>query len=115
MKNKPEAARLRMKVIAERTTLKDDWGLVILRADNGFVARTLPEKTLEAFKDDSEEDKNHVSSARELLLFILDFFNINPSRHERRRLHVIEEAGEKYMLREGEKFEKMGYKRVVKK
>jgi len=89
----------------------DDWGLIILASQNGFVVRTLPDGALEGFQG-QEDDENKVAAANELLCFILDYFNVNPSRYARRRLWVIEEVGDKYELQPGEKLVREKYYRV---
>lgn len=66
---------------------KDDWGIEILFADDGFVIRDNEGKRYPIQSDEIDELK----AGEELLWFILDFFNLRGSKHDEERLKVIRE------------------------
>ena len=93
---------------------KTDFGLEIYHCDDGFVVKD-NEGGLHPYQnneDDNEEGKT--SAAVKMFWGLIDFFNLRPSRHARERIAVIVEAGDKYVLKPGEKLVTMQYE-VVKK
>jgi DNA-binding phage protein len=95
---------------------KDAWGLTVVKAENGFVVWAFPGSEVLALENDKESERecDDVDAAKKLLWYILEYFNINPSRYVRRRLGVIEKVGEKYTLAKDEKFETEKILRAVK-
>lgn len=102
------------KKAARISVYDSQWGLVIFKAENGFLVKTIPEKEFQVFENppDSEGD---VDATMSLLWFILEHFNVNKSRYAEKVVRVVEEAGEKYTLKSDEKFEEERICRVVKK
>jgi len=92
----------------------EDWGVIILAAGNGFIVRTLPDGDLESFGGNPNK-RDDAEAALQLLWFLLDYFNVNPSRYAKERVMVALEAGDKYEPRENEKEVKEYYYVVVNK
>lgn len=93
---------------------KTDFALEIYHCDDGFVVKDNDGKLSPYQNDEADrEEENPTSAAVKLFWGIIEFFNINPSRGARERIAVIVEAGDKYVLKKGEKLVSVFYQ-VVK-
>ena len=78
-----------------------DWGLEIIRVGNGYKIKVANQSGdpaelgyTEEVIEDREEDE--LRSGEELLWFIMDFFAFGGSKHDKERLRIVREPGEKY-------------------
>jgi len=90
---------------------ESDWGLVVLSTSNGFFVKT---SRGEYFVIESKEEDDKAQAGVNLLWYIIDFFNLRPSRYAEKRPFAGIEAGDKYILKKGEKLVEEHYYYVEK-
>ena len=94
----------------------EDYGVIIRYVENGFIAQD-NEGNWYVFKNSKqdEEEGSYIDSMQDLIYFLLEYFNINPTRYAKRRLFPHIEVGDKYKPKENEKIEKEYYYVVKEK
>jgi len=72
----------------------NDWGVEICHAEGGYTVKDNEGVRYAISGEDADID---------LLWFLIDFFNMRPSRYSRERIYVDKEVGDKYTLKADEK------------
>lgn len=94
---------------------KSDCDLEIYHCDDGFVLKDSKGNLYPYQNDEDDEDEeSQTTAAVKMFWAIINLFNLRPSRYSRERIAVIVEAGDKYVLKPGEKLVSVCYE-VVKK
>ncbi len=73
-----------------------DWGMEIIRVGNGYKLRMAgdAELIMEAVVEDAEDDE--LKAGEELLWTVMEHFGFGGSRHDKERITITREPGEKY-------------------
>ncbi len=88
---------------------RSDWGVEIVRIDNGFLIKDNEGKiTVVEDKDDDE-----YLAGEKLLWEIINFFNLEGSRYDKKRLSVVSMVGDKYTPKEGERLINKSYQQLI--
>jgi len=77
------------------------WSVTINRAGNGFRMNWREEgedgMTLHQEEVIQDNEQDELKSGESLLWFVMNYFDLGGSRHDKQRLHVIRRRGDKYM------------------
>lgn len=90
---------------------KNDRGLEIIKVENGFSIKDNEGKITVV----EEKDGDELAAAEALLWAILEFFNLNGTKHDRERIAVIRKIGERYTLKKGEKILREQHSKLANK
>ena len=89
---------------------KSDWGIEIVRVENGFLIQDNAGNRIAV----EEKEDDELSAGEKLLWEVVSFFNLRPSRFKRESIRVIREVGDKYAPQKGERIIKEYFFKVVR-
>ncbi len=80
---------------------KGDWGIEILKVENGYLLKDNEGKQLVVETEDDE-----LATTEKLLWEIVNFFNLSGNKYDRERILITRKTGERYTPQKDEKIVK---------
>ncbi len=77
---------------------KSDWGIEIIKVENGFAIKDNEGKIMVV-----EEKDDELSATEQLLWKIVEFFNLMGDKYDKERISITKKTGERYTPKKGEK------------
>lgn len=90
---------------------RDDWGVEIVRTDNGFLIKDNDGKITVVEDNDNDE----LSSEEKLLWKMISFFNLGGNQFNFECLSIVRTVGDEYTLQKGEQLVSKSYQQVKRK
>ena len=83
---------------------KMDWSLKIRRVSNGWILEAPNDNDVitEEVIQEEETEEGELEAGKDMLLAVADYFGLLGSRHDKKRIRVVLEPGEKYSRWEDE-------------